>query len=224
MRIDIYIRERNGNREIRVPLLPEEIECESGGITTIKYDIMNKGEVVVPTGTGLSSYSWSSEFPGKYRTDKSMQRGTWKQPKHYHDILESWRKNGTPLKIMVTGYPINKDVILEDYSYKVAGAFGDLEYEVKFIEDRDITITSQKQAKAKTTKRSTKTKKTTTHTIKKGDTLWAISKKYLGAGSKWRTIYNANKAIIEKTAKKHGKKSSSNGHWIYPGTKLTIPK
>jgi glycosyltransferase involved in cell wall biosynthesis len=32
-----------------------------------------------------------------------------------------------------------------------------------------------------------------------------------------------NKKIIEETATKHGKKSSSNGHWIYPGTKLLIP-
>ena len=37
-------------------------------------------------------------------------------------------------------------------------------------------------------------------------------------------IWDKNGDIIEKTANKYGKKSSSNGHWIYPGTKLTIPK
>ena len=59
--------------------------------------------------------------------------------------------------------------------------------------------------------------------IKSGDTLWAIAKKKYGNGAAYTKIYNANKSVIEATAKKYGKKSSSNGHWIYPGTKLTIP-
>lgn len=62
-----------------------------------------------------------------------------------------------------------------------------------------------------------------TYKVKKGDCLWNISRKFYGTGTKWKKIYNANKTIIEKTAKKYGRKSSSNGHWIYPGTKLTIP-
>lgn len=63
-----------------------------------------------------------------------------------------------------------------------------------------------------------------TYKVVKGDSLWKISRKFYGVGSKWKTIYNANKTVIENTAKKYGKKSSSNGHWIYPGTKLIIPK
>ncbi|MBR1532709.1 MAG: LysM peptidoglycan-binding domain-containing protein [Eubacterium sp.] len=78
-----------------------------------------------------------------------------------------------------------------------------------------------KKAVSKRAKTSTKPK---TYTIKKGDTLWAIAKKYLGSGNKWKTIYNANKSVIEKAAKKHGKSSSSTGHWIYPGTVISIPK
>lgn len=62
-----------------------------------------------------------------------------------------------------------------------------------------------------------------THTVVSGDTLWAISKKYLGKGSLWKQIYDVNTDIIESTAKKHGKKSSDNGHWIWPGEVLTIP-
>ena len=36
-------------------------------------------------------------------------------------------------------------------------------------------------------------------------------------------IYNLNKDLIEETAKKHGKKSSDNGHWIWAGEVLTLP-
>lgn len=62
-----------------------------------------------------------------------------------------------------------------------------------------------------------------TYTVVSGDTLWGISKKFYGSGTKYGTIYNANKDLIESTAKSHGKKSSDNGHWIWPGETLTIP-
>lgn len=223
MNVDIYIRERNGKREIRIPWLPEKIEFESGGTVRITYDIMDRGPVEIATGSGLCGYSWESVFPGKNRRDQHMMRGKWKDPSTYHKILEDWKKKGTPLRLLVVGYPINQNVILDDYNGAPAGAFGDIEYEVSFIEDRDITIqTTKVKSQTSSTKRAAEEK--ASHTVKKGDTLWAIAKKYLGAGSKWNTIYKANKAIIESTAKKHGKKSSDNGHWIYPGTKLTIPK
>ena len=62
------------------------------------------------------------------------------------------------------------------------------------------------------------------YVVKSGDTLWAIAKKYLGSGTKYIQIYNDNKDIIESTAKSHGKSSSGNGHWIWPGETLTINK
>lgn len=62
-----------------------------------------------------------------------------------------------------------------------------------------------------------------TYTVKKGDTLWAIAKEKLGAGSRYAEIYNLNKDLIEETARKHGKKSSDNGHWIWAGEVLTLP-
>lgn len=226
-RVDIYIRERNGSREIRVPWLPERIEYSSGGALFASYDIMNKGEVAVPTGTGLATVSWDSVFPGSGRNDDSMQRGTWKDPSTYHNILEDWRAKGTELNLMVIGYPINIDVFLEDYEAAPAGGFGDMEYRVTFKEARDLTITSTTQkTTTKTTTTNTKRSapKTKSYTIKKGDCLWSIAQKQMGAGSKWKTLYEANKDIIEKTAKKYGRKSSSNGHWIYPGVTIQIPQ
>lgn len=68
-----------------------------------------------------------------------------------------------------------------------------------------------------------KSSTSTTYIIKSGDTLWHIAKKFYGDGSLWKKIYDANKSIIESTAKKYGYSSSSNGNWIFPNTTLTIP-
>lgn len=226
--VDIYLRERKGSREIRIPWLPERIEYRSGGTVVASYDIMNQGTVAVPTGVGLASVSWSSSFPGAQRTDYAMLRGEWQEPAVYHQILEDWRKNQVPLTLLVTGYPINLDVFLEDYNATPAGGFGDLEYDISLTEEVTITISSTTEAAAgsassqdQQTKRAAE--ETTSYTIKSGDTLWQIAEKHLGSGAKWEAIYEANREILESTAKKYGKSSSDNGWWIYPGVSIKIP-
>lgn len=54
-------------------------------------------------------------------------------------------------------------------------------------------------------------KKQRTHTVKKGDTLWAIAKRFYGKGSDYMKIVNANKGKIKDP------------HWIYPNQVFVIP-
>ena len=58
--------------------------------------------------------------------------------------------------------------------------------------------------------------------VKRGDCLWTIAERFYGSGSKWRLVYEKNKTIIEKTARKHGWKDSAKGNFIYPGTVLQL--
>jgi nucleoid-associated protein YgaU len=51
----------------------------------------------------------------------------------------------------------------------------------------------------------------TFHTVEKGDTLWAVSKKALGDGNRYNEIFEANKPMLTHPDK------------IYPGQVLRIP-
>ena len=53
--------------------------------------------------------------------------------------------------------------------------------------------------------------KQSTYTVKSGDCLWNIAKKYLGDGSRYNEIYNLNKDKIK------------NPNLIYAGQVLTLP-
>ena len=54
-------------------------------------------------------------------------------------------------------------------------------------------------------------KEAVTHTVVKGDTLWAISKKHLGDGGRYNEIFEANRPMLSDPDK------------IYPGQVLRIP-
>lgn len=222
MQVDIYIREKGGTREIRVPILPEQMPFPNGDSVGISYEVMELGEVVIPSGTELDTYSWESEFPGELRKSDPMIRGPWQPPKNYDSTLRDWLRNGTELNLLVTGYPINADVYLKEYHPTAVGAFGDIYYEIGFVEARTIVVTTTKvEQPAPPVERPAAT--SSTYVIKSGDNLWSIARKFYGDGTKWTVIYNANKDIIENTAKKRGLKSSDNGHWIFSGVTLTIP-
>ena len=236
-KVDIYIREIGGNREIRIPWLPDTIKYTTGEATMASYEILNRGEVAVPTGVGLFECSWESIFPGVGRktSDCGMMRGEWKNPSTYDLILKDWKKNGTKLNLLVVGYPINKTVYLTNYDGEGSGGFGDITYSLEFKEAVNITIKSSKTP----TKSSASTNSTANSvnrvveavkivTVKSGDTLWKIAEKNLGSGAKWTDIYALNKTIIEKTATARWKaagisRGSQNGHWIFAGTKLIMP-
>ena len=86
--------------------------------------------------------------------------------------------------------------------------------------------TTKKNIKQGTKRENPKTK-AKVHIVSGNDTLWSISKKYYGTGSYANKIYEANKTIIERTAVKHGFRSSANkgvnGWWIFDGERLVIP-
>ncbi|MFF9160775.1 alpha/beta fold hydrolase [Streptomyces longwoodensis] len=61
------------------------------------------------------------------------------------------------------------------------------------------------------------------YTVASGDTLWDIAHRTLGDALRWDRVYALNQQALDRTARRHGYASSDRGHWIFPGTALTLP-
>lgn len=212
--------------KLYIPVNPEKIKYR-GAARFQEYTIIGLGDAKTPAGEEISSIGWECFFPGEELKSQPYVK-KWKAPKTIHNQLEKWKQKGTKLKLNITESPFSLWVYIDTYEAEESGPHGTMYYTIEF--SKAITISVEKVAKKATTTKKTSgtsrsSKKTTTkkHTIKSGDTLWGISKKYYKDGSKWKKIYNANKSTIENAAKKRGFKSSNNGNRIWPGTVLKIP-
>lgn len=225
-KIDIYIYEDGKKKTtgIRIPWLPSEIEVAYGDLRVSSYEILDNGEVDVPSGRNLTRISWTGTFPGMKRKGLPFLKGKIKEPKTYITKLNNWKSEGTKLKLIMTGTNINFNVYCESFKIKRSGGYGDVTYDIVFKQRRAITIKTVKKAKKKNKTKSKSKSTTTTYKIKSGDTLWGIASAKLDDGTRWKEIYKLNKTIIEKTAKSRGFSSSDGGHWIFPGVSIKIPK
>lgn len=226
--VELSLRDKKGN-QIIFPWNPDKITYRSGEAQVATHDILKKGPVDVQLGQGLKEAEWEGIFPGLKRTDTSMLHGgERKAPKYYKEMLEYWKSNGTTLTFLVTNYPVNFDCYIKDFYGDLTGGFGDIEYSIHLVEQQDINIIVSKEesqeggtTEGEDTKRPAEKKET--YTIKSGDDMWTLSYKFLGDGGRWKELYEANKAVLDKKAAEMGH-PNNDGSWIFPGTTITIPQ
>lgn len=213
--MEIWLKENNDNA-LRFPVLPPEIDIPNETlINTI--NINELGEVALFGGNKLSKMAISCFFPNQVYSFVEYS----KFPKPYDCVnkIEAWRKAGRPIRFVVTGMNVNIQVLIEKFSYKEQGGSGDVYFTLNLIEYKTITITKI----ANTVKAAPvappppprpappppPTKRT--HTVVMGDTLWGMAVRYYGNGSKYPTIFDANRDKI------------SNPNLIYVGQVFVIP-
>lgn len=226
------------------PVVPAKLKLKiSNQNKTIT--LINEGEVNLIKTPGLTDIEIDELLlPVMQKYPFAEYAKKFKPADYYLDKLEAWKKRKKPVqfKILRTApsnktllFDTNMSVTIEDYEIlEDAEKYGfDVAVKVSMKEYRNwgakkLVIKKKKKSSGKKTASKKKTRKTTkspakSYIVKKGDCLYNIARKQLGNDSKWKSIYNLNKKVIEAEAKKRGRKSSSNGHWIYPGTKLKLP-
>lgn len=224
---------KKGNEAIQLPIKPASFNVifENSHQTV---NVQTRGDVTILGKKGLEAFTLESFFPANDYpfADYEKDRNPWA----YVTKLQSWQES--VVQFIITKTKINTKVIFKSFSFGEEDGTGDIKYSLnletyrppKYAKPVKATLELVNPTKKKPTKkkeRSDNKKKKKIHTVSGNDTLWGIAKKYYGSGTYYTKIYNANKAVIEKTAKKHGRISSAhngvNGWWIYNGTKLVIP-
>ena len=208
-----------GGREINIPVLPAKLNVSSPGKNE-RVTVLELGEVLLLRKKGLRILSWESFFPV---SKAPYTVGQIRDPVSIVQTIQKARDQKSPVRFLITGTDLdcNLRMGIDSFEYEErSGELGDLYYTIKLYEWKDISpkrivLPEKKEEPAKTQEpeRPGKPEQTSkTYTVKPGDCLWNIAKKFYGKGSDYTKIYNANKGKI-----------GSNPNLIYPGQVFTIP-
>lgn len=197
------------------PVNPQEVTV-AGEKQLHTISLLNIGEVDFPTGDKRTEIRFSAFFPRDYDPGY-CQTADLPDPQEAISQLIAWRTAGLPLRLMITESPVNDLVLIARLEYSIRGGeVGDIYFDIGFRQWREVKVrtkaTDQKKQSAPPKERPDTKPKPKTYTVKAGDSLWKIAKATMGNGSRWKDLYNANKAVIGPDPDK-----------LKPGTKLVIP-
>ncbi|MGG3801796.1 LysM peptidoglycan-binding domain-containing protein [Metabacillus fastidiosus] len=220
---EMWISTDDGEQRFRFPVLPQSIEV-SNSSKNESVDIAKFGEVTILQKPGAEIFSFSSFFPIRY--SPLVEYNGFLTPWDCVKMFKKWKEDEKVLRFVITGTMINSVVSLEEFNFNEDGGdVGNINYSLTLKEFKYVNvkkITKKKKISKKARPFFYKNPKNNqTYTVKKGDTLWALARKYYGDGSKWNKIWEANKDAIIKRDKRNLKQP---GHWIHIGAKLVIPK
>jgi hypothetical protein len=217
--LDFYLIAPDGQR-LTFPANPEQIRAATGAKMQA-VEVLDLGSLEFPRGKVPARISWDGFFPGAGRRNQSYVKA-WRAPQELVAILTTWRDTGTKLRLLVTETPLNIDVYLVTFEHTWGGGFGDCHYRLEFGQARELKVLTDTEWQAYggqatlhgQTAAATRPAPPTpsTYTVVDGDNLWGISKRFLGDGSRWRQLYEANRAVV-----------GSDPDLILPGQVLQIP-
>lgn len=221
----ITLRNNRTGEYLQLPVLPLDgkLTYGYGSTQTVSTSILGIGTVDFPSGEDLDSVSFSSFFParydGSYCTTSSLHT-----PGYYERTFLNWKAKKDSIQFIVPAAGINTPMFIRSYTPDHGlGAEGDIYYNVEFLEYKTIkpikiksgTTTVQTKKKTATSRpAAAKKSKPKTYTVKAGDYLTKIAKKY--------KIKNWRKDLYEPNRKPKGPLGPDPDD-ITPGMKLKLP-
>lgn len=224
MGYDVYL----GN--CLLPVHPEKITTKVNG-NNKTVTLINDGEINILKKAGLTDIDFTVEIPqSKY--PYAVYKDGFREAGYFFDIFENLKNSLKPFQFIVcrrmpSGRKLlstNIKVSLEDYKITESAKNGfDFEVQLKLKQYRDygtkqinVQLASGKPRASVEPKRETNNSpapsSAQSYTVKSGDCLCAIARRFYGDDKRYIDIYNANKSII-----------GGNPNLIMPGQKLIIP-
>jgi len=204
--------------KLRLPVLPEKFTVSLGSKNS-SVNVVELGEIVIKQARPAYQFSFSSFFPvGSFA---GLSVSSLPVPLDAVKKIQSWVESDKPVRVVLTQMGVSTFCTIESFSYyEQGGDVGTIYFDMTLKEYREVTARQVKietvaevpVANVTTTPaRVDNTVQPKTYTVKKGDCLWNIAKKFYGNGAKYTTIFNANRNIIR------------NANLIYAGQVLLLP-
>lgn len=223
-RIQFHLSFNNGAERFQLPVNPPSISItDTHGYQDVTAAQL--GEYTVIGKSMLSEFSFSSFFPRDFNSSYCA-RSPLPDPWDCVKTIQRWVASGQPMRLTITGTPINYAVTVRSFTYdpERGGSPGDIYYDITFKEYVFVKARKAGVAKAAAGKekvavsaagdtRPTTGTKPTKYKVVSGDSLWKVAQKTLKDGDKWRTIYDVNKALV-----------GPNPNVLKPGITLVIPQ
>jgi len=205
---------------VQFPVTPPELSMRINGRNETIV-LMNDGEVNVIKKPGLTDIEFEVLLPNvKYPF--AVYTNGFQPATFYLDKLEKLKIDDKPFQFIVNRmlpngnllFDTNMTVTIEDYEIMESAENGfdvtvriSLKQYRAYGNKRIVTKPATASSNASNTPNATTTQKAVveqkrpttgketpkTHTVKSGETLWAIAKKYLGDGSKYTELAKLNK-------------------------------
>ena len=210
MRRLIIFRDTETGEEIVMPVTPSGYDVLHGRKVTA-VTMHGAGEVNLPGELALLNTTLDFLLPAQ--DYPFSNEGAVTNPFEYVEKFSRWSDNGTVLRFIVSGTPVNGAVILDPVTYRVkeGDGSGDLYLTVPMRGYRSLEAPTTQRTDTGNAARSVEALPAAqnTYTVVAGDTLGGICRKFYG---------NAN--LYGKLATVNGIK---NPNLIYPGQVLQIP-
>lgn len=212
-----------------LPVAPSKLDIKIKN-TNRTLTLINEGEVNILKAAGLTDIEFTCEIP-QTRYPYAVYKEGFKGADYFLGYLESLKTGRKPFQFIVCRslvgkglFNTNLKVTLEDYRLtEDAGNGTDVQVKVRLKQWRDygtktinVDIAGPRPRASVQPQRETVSSPAPaaaqTYTVVRGDSLWAIAKRFYGSGSRHTVIYEANRAVI-----------GGNPNRIYQGQVLTIP-
>ncbi len=213
---------------VLMPITPSKVKVKINNQNET-LTLINGEEINILKAAGLTDVSFDLLLP---QVSYPFTNGGAQSADYYLSLFERLKTSKQPFQwILNRSMPSGKRLFysnltvgMEDYQITDDAEEGfDISVTVSLKQYRHYgtkTVTIQPATTQTTTptatveqpqRETTKAPKQSTYTVKSGDCLWNIAKKYLGDGSRYNEIYNLNKDKI------------TNPNLIYAGQVLTLP-